>query len=220
MKPLNRTAEQIHCLQRGATVFRVPVKPQPPECDFVETYNDPPHMQSPATVADFYKITSPKTEDSVMTIGCPFGTPGDSLYVRETWHYTGGNNVEPSPGYVSYRADGEFTVDKAAKWRPLTTMPAWASRYTLTVVSVLVERLQDVTEEDAVIEGFPLPDGMKARICITGLDGKTTKSLGKVWDMTALDGLKRYWNAQHPKQPWEQNPWVWRIEHKPVEAAK
>ena len=78
----------------------------------------------------------------------PYGRTGDRLWVRETW----GHNPE-GPGYV-YRSDGDFDMKfHGDRWRPSIHMPRWASRITLEVTGVRVERLQDINEEDALAEG-------------------------------------------------------------------
>lgn len=120
---------------------------------------------------------------------CPFGVPGDRLWVRETWHYRGGNNIEPSPGFVSYRADGEFTLP-GYEWRPSIFMPRWASRILLEVTTVRVERLQEISWEDHIAEGTPI--GM---------------TFSELWD--SINAKRDY--------PWESNPWVWAITFKRIE---
>lgn len=79
---------------------------------------------------------------------CPYGQIGDRLWVRETHQiYSNGADAEPT---VLYRADG----DSAKKWRPSIFMPRWASRLTLEITKVRIERLQDITEADAIAEGI------------------------------------------------------------------
>lgn len=104
------------------------------------------------------------TDDPEAVHACPFGQPGDRLWVRETW------GVDCCVGLkdrdcidlahaacVVYRATDE-TPDNgqswARRWRPSIHMPRWASRITLEVVSVRVERVQDISEEDAIAEGL------------------------------------------------------------------
>lgn len=112
-----------------------------------------------------------------LALCCPYGAVGDRLWVRETWQ---GNQ-----GDIRYGADGD-SLHGYNGWRPSIFMPRWASRITLEVTGVRVERVQEISEEDAQAEGV-------AHRC----DYKV------VWD--AING-KKY--------PWSSNPWVWVIEFK------
>lgn len=102
---------------------------------------------------------------------CPYGAPGDRLWVRETWQAihvsidpeTGcGDDVQAAPSIPKDSQNGWWGVVYAATdpqangfaWRPSFYMPRWASRITLEVTEVRVERLQDISEEDAIAEGI------------------------------------------------------------------
>ena len=116
---------------------------------------------------------------------CPFGTVGDRLWVRETFFCATG---EPGPTLCHYRADNDCDEFKGL-WRPSIFMPRWASRITLEIVSVKVERLQDISEADELAEG-----------------ATPEMPFGTVW---------RKINTK-PDIRWEDNPWVWAIEFKKV----
>lgn len=121
--------------------------------------------------------------------------PGDILYVRETWqHGFGGTYLyKASAGHDLFMtADGELVSD--IPWRPSIHMPREAARIFLRVTDVRVERLQDVTEEDAIKEGCTAHGGNLA------LD-----EFEVVWHNT----LKPTDRALYG---WEANPWVWVIE--------
>jgi hypothetical protein len=80
---------------------------------------------------------------------CPYGEPGDRLWVRETWQLAGA---------LFYRADGDPDRETLElypnwKWRPSIFMPRCASRITLEIVSVQVERVQDISPDEAIAEG-------------------------------------------------------------------
>ena len=138
---------------------------------------------------------------------CPYGQLGDLLWVRETWR------AEERPDGldgVRYRADEAFesiaNTREAAerwleayrgdeRWRPSIHMPRWASRLTLRLTDVRVERLQEITNEGVLAEG-----------------------LGFVWGYTRAepprDGRARFaefWNELYsdPKRSWQADPWVW-----------
>ncbi|MDD5397412.1 MAG: hypothetical protein PHW24_05170 [Candidatus Moranbacteria bacterium] len=117
---------------------------------------------------------------------CNYGYAGDHLWVRESWRPLD-DDISVSklgPGdTIYYRADyvGE-ALD--GKWRPSIHMPRWASRITLEIVNVRVERVQDISEEDAEAEGT-----------------KSIDSFHILWDI--INHARDY--------GWETNPWVWKI---------
>jgi hypothetical protein len=126
---------------------------------------------------------------------------GDRLWVREAWQYIEGASGR---GYA-YKAGGGVHND-TGRWRPSIHMPRTASRITLEVVSVTAERLQDITEEDAIAEGI-VPDGnhtddfAKKSGCFVG-------AYSRLWDsIYAKRGLG-----------WDTNPYVWRIGFKVLEV--
>lgn len=89
---------------------------------------------------------------------CPYGVPGDRLWIRESWQcpeYEGSRICDiPQGADVAYAADFGVNEPGNRKWRPSIHMPRWASRITLEITEVRVERLQDISEEDAIAEGF------------------------------------------------------------------
>ena len=128
---------------------------------------------------------------------CPFGQIGDKLWVRETWRPYSESRVQ-----IEYKADGKIIdyPDRPSfefygcgqNWRPSIFMPRWASRITLVITDVRVERLQDISEEDAKAEG-----------CDYNPNFSPCQFYKKVWN--SING-KTY--------PWESNPWVWVISFK------
>lgn len=118
--------------------------------------------------------------------GCRYGVPGDRLWVRETF-------VEWYDEYL-YRAtlptSSLINYDKVKKWHRSIFMPRVASRITLEIKNIRVERLNDISEKDAWAEGIPDM-------------GTSAKSLdfANLWD--TINGKKC---------PWQSNPWVWVIE--------
>lgn len=139
-------------------------------------------------------------------VRCPYGVPGDRLWVREMWCLAAPDgdyhlNGEPQ-AWRPRRDDGRWAYyaatdddvvnvddDNRSPWKPSIHMPRWASRLTLTVTSVRVELLQDISEADAVAEGVtPLQmDQGDSRPRFMGL-----------WD-----------NINGERAPWSSNPWVW-----------
>jgi len=152
---------------------------------------------------------------------CPFGQPGDLLYVRETWQ-------EFMPGHVAYRASCENDeLDIAVvggiqrigieKWRPSIHMPKWACRLWLRVTGVRVERLQEISEKDAEAKGISRCDGSCEGGCVgwhVGHDG--------VHNPHARAAFLRLWNTLYAKRGcgWDTNPWVWVVTFERCEAPE
>jgi len=120
---------------------------------------------------------------------------GDRLWVREAWAYYGGDEYlyQRSPSAVSYRADAwdPLAPVPGGRWRPSIHMPRWASRLTLDVTGVCVQRLQDITEADAKAEGVRAPVNV-------------SPDLGS----THVDGFGDLWEEIHGAGAWDANPWV------------
>ena len=127
---------------------------------------------------------------------CPYDA--DRLWVRETWAMHHAWDTKP-PGQAAqskrlwYRADtAEHIIDGRGRWRPSIYMPRWASRLTLPVESIRVERLQDITEADAIAEGV-------------GELGRVTDARG------AFVALWESINGKRPGCSWADDPWVWVV---------
>jgi uncharacterized protein YhfF len=101
---------------------------------------------------------------------------------------------------VFYRATdpGWDDNDTGFRWKPSIHMPRWASRITLEVVSVRVERLNDISEEDAIAEGV-------------------TPTMPNLDRLDHVDGFAHLWESINGKGSWQENPYVWVIEFKVVE---
>ena len=147
---------------------------------------------------------------------CPYGQIGDRLWVREKFQplYAEGYEFrsvdwDTGKGYaISYPAtdgiheyiDPDDNITSACK--PSIHMPRWASRILLEIVSVRVERLQDISEADSLAEGvLPEPCDHSRRSCEEiGCYGDTAKA--------AYRGL---WEQINGPSSWEANPWVWVV---------
>lgn len=153
---------------------------------------------------------------------CPYGVPGDRLWVRETW--------APDDAYnrTFYRADADadgtvpYLVSGAGgfgggvgsfrpdHWRPSIFMPRAASRITLEVTGVRVERLHDITEDDARAEG----------LCFNGLTYFVPERPTHA-HVEPRVVFQRLWDSINGKRaPWTSNPWVWVVEFKRVDTAE
>ena len=135
---------------------------------------------------------------------CPYGQPGDRLWVRETWRAElTWNTTKPSEipdeAALWYEADdqqrnnGRGTKFKG-KLRSSIHMPRWASRITLEITSVRVERLRACNEVDAIAEGAPWA------ACGAPQEGSHKAGFAQLWEQINGHGS------------WEANPWVWVIE--------
>lgn len=127
---------------------------------------------------------------------CPYGYPTDRLWVRETHYVESAGNQDEVGRFVVYRS-----TDKDApvsKWTPSIHMPRWASRITLEIKAVRVERLQDISEEDAKAEG------VKESIVLPGDRGSFVPAFGNLW--CEINGV----------HSWASNPWVWVISFKRI----
>lgn len=157
------------------------------------------------------------------TIHCPFGTVGDRLWVRETFY----NDIpeEKTLEHVYYRADGECceqipecqcaSVGKT-KWIPSIHMPRWASRITLEITDIRVQRLKDISEEDAWAEGCKrgLPTDNGGFFPAEEPDPSGVGHRG--WDC-AVDWYTDLWESINGEGSWDNNPWVWVISFRVAE---
>lgn len=145
----------------------------------------------------------------------PFA-PGDRLWVRETfaraWETDGsGNPAAAEKTY--YRADGEpfdsyempdGSVRAGIPWKSPIHMPRWASRLTLTVTDVRVQRLQEISEEDAVAEGVGLY--VPGHGFITESELRADPGYSNF--LAPRMGFEAVWSEIHGPDAWDANPWV------------
>lgn len=142
---------------------------------------------------------------------CPYGEPGSTLWVRERFSFRdhgpiGDPDLDTSECW--YWADGnEPTHGNWSKPKPSIHMPRAASRLTLRIVSVRVERLRDISHDDAVAEGVQT-------VAIAVTHGGEVCGGGAV---TAREQFAALWDSINAKRaPWSSNPWVWCIEFERV----
>jgi hypothetical protein len=152
------------------------------------------------------------------SVHCPYGVTGDHLWVRETWAaiWPAEDEVPLEECNIEYRADtdapypGRWPTEEARgnpdapKWRPSILMPRWASRITLEVTEVRVQRLQEITPEDIEAEGVPR-DRIPEEMYLTEY---------RVHDFIHL------WNSSYAKRGygWDANPWVWVISFRRIRS--
>jgi hypothetical protein len=138
---------------------------------------------------------------------CPHGQVGDQLWVRETWCdvYGAGGNEHRRKKEVMYRADGETDPNVVPRWTPPIHMPRWASRITLEITGVRVERLQDITAADALAEGI-----------VQAADGGYHLADTRHYSDSPDESYASLWEHLNGEGSWNSNPWVWVIEFKKV----
>ncbi|MFA7667771.1 MAG: hypothetical protein WCX93_00295 [Burkholderiaceae bacterium] len=162
---------------------------------------------------------------------CPYGEAGGRLWVRESFQFAASLD-HLSPGAVAdkcldagystpwaptqYEADGQRTgswrgfdtppvVTEPGKLRPSIHMPRWASRITLEITGVRVERLRDISDDDVIAEGV---DNLIAAEAV----GKSPLKMG----LAATCGFAYLWDKINGPGSWESNPWVWVVEFRRI----
>lgn len=208
-RPILMSAPMVRAILAGAkTQTRRAMKQQPPE-DHARLIVE--HIYP--TVIDRYGDEQPgaevfgvTTEDGEWCLRCPYGAPGDRLWVRETWAWSGDAAVPEQwrvhDGEVWFRADPERS-SPAIRWRPSIHMPRWASRITLEVTGVRVERLQDISTEDCASEGCQ---------CSRGYWTREEAALATDVGRAILRGDYRIvWEQINGPGSWDSNPWVWCV---------
>lgn len=207
-RPLNRTAAQVQAILGGASVFRV-------------------------VATEFREDHDALLKRYPNQRGWRLGEVGDRLRVSEKWRVEFNENSNRySLRYAADRTtrdccrvgDALAAVVERAKffkeadssaiwqtpWRSPQAMPRWASRLTLEIVSIRVERLHELTEDEALREGIVRRAHNIFHPAIqSSIENPRTRAFACLWD--EISG-KRY--------PWESNPWVWRIEFRRLEDAR
>ena len=218
--PILFSGEMVRAILEGRkTQTRRPMAPQPPEGHWwAETEAEQ------RLAAEYYPSTHGR--------GCPYGIPGDHLWVRETFILEETDEV-PTDGrpYREMEEPGEFgqllvphyratesephivpldlsdSYDDRTRWHPSIHMPKWASRITLEVTGVRVERVQDINDADAVAEGV-LRDALGwwgvGEMFLSGEHANPVDAFSALWDSVYT---KRGYG-------WDANPWVWVVEFK------
>ena len=152
---------------------------------------------------------------------CPYGLPGDRLWVREAFIHEPADfcweasvSIPCQPASTVYRADHEGDT-RGAGWKPSIYMPRNLSRITLEVTGVRVQRLCDISESDAISEGVrQLRDGSE---CWVGREGPG--SLVTPWP-TARDAFRDLWQSINGLGSWGSNPWVWVVSFQRLDAKE
>lgn len=221
-RPILFSAPMVRAILDGRkTMARGVVRPQP---DDIKPLGPPHALMVPYRIGkEVPDMPGVRVHEPIR---CPFGKPGDRLWVRETWALIGNDDGHPvdSNGTLCgekdaqriYRADAtpapygleslpNLVGDFDGRWTPSIHMPRWASRLTLEVTDVRVERLQDISEADAIAEGIEVREDLY-RYRNYLLDGR--------WCISPVDSFRSLWNSINGPGSWEANPWVWVVAFK------
>ena len=230
-RPILFSAPMVRAiLAEAKTMTRRVAKNIPPETSFFQPLK--PGTRDAGKPVQFEAMKEWYEDGKVLDlIGCPYGKPGDRLWVRETW-YADDYRLDRAPfrkkpddfdmaAQMCYHADGEHPTEDGVPcpWKPSIHMPRWASRITLEITGVRVERLKNISEKDAMAEGisevrFRPDDGFP--LCLGYMvgpdDGKT------VLQTSAAKAFSMLWESINGTGSWEANPWVWCVSFKRVSA--
>lgn len=217
-RPILFSAPMVRSILAGQkTVTRRAVRHQPdvPVTDAIPRRNFP---HGPAMI-DWYWRPKHGHLNGVPSAGwdfkCPYGQPGDRLWVREAF----GSQIRSYGGgtgrFTVYRATSPDAIDfKCAsgkeypvKWKPSIHMPRHLNRILLEITDIRVERLQKISEEQAIAEGIDVS------ICQQFLETSPTRHQCK---LAALHGFSGLWESINGAGAWDSNPWVWVVKFKQI----
>lgn len=195
--------------------------------------------QPSAGVRDSVFVRSGLEDGHGRELRCPYGQPRDRLWVRETWRHsansleearaitediTSGTAVDWRATYVESRInelgfsreDAEM-ADKFEVWRPSIHMPRWASRITLEITGVHVERLGDISDTDVDsegVEGHYVEDGWYWRnYLLSDEEAAISPMLA-----SATESFRSLWEKINGAGSWDVNPWVWVVKFRRVQS--
>lgn len=222
MKPILFSAPMVAAILDGRkTVTRRVIEPQPIDCKngWYEYINGKSKVTWNAKAARESIGTAPIENHCRYQVG-------DLLWVRESYKFGQAPNDEPDQGvalYVDGRCKFHPDLDQTRRYwcrqwkpRPSIHMWQWASRITLKVTGVGAERVQDITEDDAVAEGLvPWESEMVPGIVHYGI------SIADVWETDPRLTFGRLWDAINTKRgyPWASNAWVWVVRFEVAEVS-
>ena len=215
-RPIIYSTPMVKAILEGRkTQTRRVVKPQPNA-----THDGEPYWFSGGYRAWEYRSTTDVLRKGGNVLPCPYGKPGDRLWVRESgWErpertakmMREGADTWPRFAYVadSWSEDDHADFKRwGFKRRPSIHMPRWACRLVLPLVSVRVERVQSITETDARAEGLRRTE-----------NGWTDGATGD--DVTsARAAFQELWASIYGQEAWDSNPWVWVAEWKEIEVSR
>ena len=209
-RPILFSGAMVRAILEGRkTQTRRVVKQQPPEAELGVTLE----IKFSDHTGKWHMGTPRGAKPVVCSSGflCPYGVPGDRLWVRETFYRTCFTESSRGPGSCVYRADGAACGERG--WSSSIHMPRWASRLTLEIKDVRVERLQAISEADAIAEG------VECEVYERGvpISGCWWNYQSRCWSGAFPDeprgSFRTLWDSINGKtHPWSANPLVWVVE--------
>lgn len=172
-------------------------------------FRDFPAKKNPTKLVEFRKTeTDQQEERREYWSACPYGNPGDLLWVRETHRIAGG----PTTHFYQYFADrSDWIRSPLNRWKPSIHMPKDAARLWLMIEDVRVERVQDISEEDAIAEGVIKGEGFNKGTSLY-YDYEA-----EIYNLQyAKSSFKYLWYVINGRESWKSNPWVWVIQFRVI----
>lgn len=226
-RPILFSGPMVRALLAGRkTQTRRALKPQPPaECSIHYMLGNeswlPADERTPlrhhweAWGGPLYEARPAKALAGSFEVRCPYGAPGDRLYVRETWKphstFAGLKPRDVPKSRIFYQADDAYAPSNTP-WKPGIHMPRWASRLTLEITEVRVERLQDCSERDARAEGLQVKDAewMPSYRGADDLPWRPEFPRDAYFDL---------WDHINGEGAAAANPWVWAVSFRVLEQG-
>lgn len=230
-KPIIFSGPEVRAILDGKTQTRRVTKWQP------NTLFDRPFVEDEWSLPGFYAVRGAAVPNGTALyrrynngqfgiLECPYGQPGDRLWVRETWR-----QCYPETSYshgVIYRADKAMSLgmdeySDRHKWKPSIHMPRRFSRITLEIKNIRVERVQEISEQDCAAEGvvFEYPDLDEDPMAGGTYFRPGRHGFAQVWD--SINGKPKIERDDEGREiarhdfSWSANPWCWVIEFVRVE---
>lgn len=144
------------------------------------------------------------------TIRCPYGKIGDVLWVRESFRTAEYNTYR-------YKADFSPKEQKSIRWKPSIFMPKEAARIWLQITNIRVEKLHDISKEDAANEGLEVKQKYLPEISSHSTWYQEYNSPHETWNDNPIEAFKTLWESINGLGSWNYNPWVWVVEFKGFE---
>jgi hypothetical protein len=225
MKGFILTQFEVKAIQDGRlSQLRRVIKPQPPEGAW-PIYDDLDGYEGEGWAFQYTKSAGVGTNlqinfNPVFYLPnkgkCPYGNPGDILFGKETWQQlpSGFDEIPPEDWYI-YKVTDELSAE-CTGWRPSNLMPQKAARIFLSLKNIWPERLQDITEAEAIAAGVERDgEGWKSYDIIQeGPHKGEPHPFNIVPYKNAVLSYQSFWDSDHPKvgQNWTANLWTWVFE--------